>query len=307
MSSKPDVLLSPSSPASSSSPSDLISNPNSAALNVPKSTPTRTQIPTINLKIAPSLQHLDVSLPEYYATHPETDALIIGACIFLPPLEPISNFPNPNPDASFPASTATSSSPRHMPMLSSSSLSPPPSSSSSSSSSATLSNPPAGNPTPKILLVQRASTETGFPNKWEVPGGSAEVSDGSIFATVARETLEETGLHVTKIVREVGPEGAGERGRKFMIRTKRCVKRTFEVRVREIESLKRSTGTDSTTRSIQQSDVPVILDPLEHQRYAWIDEKHILNPKAYSPQLSFATEEQRQDMLEAFKRHRLGH
>jgi len=54
----------------------------------------------------------------------------------------------------------------------------------------------------KLLLVQRVETEDSFPLMYEIPGGHAEDEDASILSTVVRETREETGLTVCKIVAE---------------------------------------------------------------------------------------------------------
>ena len=57
---------------------------------------------------------------------------------------------------------------------------------------------------PRLLLVQRAAAERGFPNLWEVPGGGAEDTDPTILHSVAREVFEETGLKLTRFVCAVG-------------------------------------------------------------------------------------------------------
>lgn len=48
----------------------------------------------------------------------------------------------------------------------------------------------------RILAVQRASTETAFPDQWELPGGHIESSDSTIRTALGREVSEETGLGV---------------------------------------------------------------------------------------------------------------
>ncbi|KAE8165720.1 hypothetical protein BDV40DRAFT_297127 [Aspergillus tamarii] len=45
-----------------------------------------------------------------------------------------------------------------------------------------------------LLLLQRASHETAFPNAWELPGGHVEQTDDTVAHAVAREVLEETSL-----------------------------------------------------------------------------------------------------------------
>ena len=78
----------------------------------------------------------------------------------------------------------------------------------------------------RLLLVQRASTEHGFPDLWEIPGGSVEDSDPTIFHAVAREVFEETGLKLTRVVRAVGT------GIQFMTGgTRKWNKLTFEIKI----------------------------------------------------------------------------
>lgn len=64
----------------------------------------------------------------------------------------------------------------------------------------------------KYLILQRSLTEEKFPGRWTVPGGTldtedyaspAQNTDGiayeAVEALIAREVLEETGLHITNI------------------------------------------------------------------------------------------------------------
>ena len=82
---------------------------------------------------------------------------------------------------------------------------------------------------PRLLLIQRAATERSFPNLWEIPGGSCEFSDPTILHSVAREVLEETGLHLTRLIRVIGD------GIEFTTgRGKRWLKLAFEVEVAEL-------------------------------------------------------------------------
>ena len=89
---------------------------------------------------------------------------------------------------------------------------------------------------------------------YELPGGGAESSDGTILDTVARETREETGLVVSSAVAEFeGFEYATRKGG-------RAIQFNFLV---EVES-------NSTSG---EAVVDVVLNPEEHQRYAWIDKE----------------------------------
>ena len=73
----------------------------------------------------------------------------------------------------------------------------------------------------RLLLLQRAATEMGFPNRkyvvpninfmsdstqvWEVPGGSIDGSDPTLIHGLAREIFEETGLKLTRVSKSSKP------------------------------------------------------------------------------------------------------
>ena len=165
-------------------------------------------------------------------------------------------------------------------------------------------------PDPHLLIVQRAATESGFPNKWEVPGGSCEASDPTILHSLARETFEETGLRLTRFKRQIGS------GSKFVtgygVREKQWLKLSFEIDVAEIgECDMRSGRLDGGLENVApgenmsrdgangvdggMDDVCITLDPEEHQAYAWATEKEIKEGK-----YAVVTAEQQSLMLEAF-------
>ncbi|KAK0113945.1 hypothetical protein ONS96_014794 [Cadophora gregata f. sp. sojae] len=112
---------------------------------------------------------------------------------------------------------------------------------------------PNPNPNPKILILQRAPTDS-YANKWEIPGGGVDLTDSTVLHGVAREVLEETGLTVTHIKRLVGSED----GLAFVTRRGlRVVKFAFEVEVRGGEEVK--------------------LDEKEHRRFLWASEEEVRN------------------------------
>ncbi|MCJ1264280.1 hypothetical protein MMC22_004151 [Lobaria immixta] len=149
-------------------------------------------------------------------------------------------------------------------------------------------------PKPRILLIQRAATERAFPNLWEVPGGSAEYSDPSILHSVARETFEETGLRLTRLVRQVGD------GITFSTRgNKNWIKLSFEIEVAELHGVpipKAAEGDVSEPVSIK-------LDPQEHQKHAWVTEDELKQYTATSGPYPSTTEDQYQGILLAFALH----
>lgn len=162
---------------------------------------------------------------------------------------------------------------------------------------------------PRFLLVQRAATELSFPNLWEVPGGSSEFSDPTVLHSVAREVFEETGLHLTRFIRQIG------KGIEFInSRKKQCLKLSFEIQVAELSKTREelvkdmeltSTAVASTVdNAASPTDfIPITLDPEEHQNYTWVTEdelkKHTLTTGPYP----LVTEDQRQMFLQAFALH----
>ena len=153
-------------------------------------------------------------------------------------------------------------------------------------------------PKPRLLLVQRATTERAFPNLWEVPGGSAEFSDPSILHSVARETFEETGLRLTRFVREIGG------GVEFITPgNKKWLKLSFEIEVVELHGVPGETSDHAEIRLLGGEHIPITLDPEEHQRYAWVTEDEFRKCTTTSGPYPPVTEEQRQTILQAFALH----
>ena len=142
---------------------------------------------------------------------------------------------------------------------------------------------------PRLLVVQRAETEHTFPNLWEVPGGSCEPSDPSVSHSLARETFEETGLRLTRFIRQVGdavtfttPGGL------------KWLKLVFQIEVLELH------GEWGIGAGFADS-VRITLDPEEHQKYSWATEDEIKQSTTNSGPYPTITEPQRQNMLQAFE------
>ncbi|KAK3988028.1 NUDIX hydrolase domain-like protein [Cladorrhinum sp. PSN332] len=133
----------------------------------------------------------------------------------------------------------------------------------------------------RVLLIQRAATD-GFPLKWEIPGGAAELTDGTIFDGVCREVLEETGLAVTKIMRkaDVTDEWEARNGGRWR-------KITFVI---EVE------GSDDG------KDAPQVkLSPEEHQDFRWVTLEEIENSRFEDgKEIEFAYDMQRGTILGLF-------
>lgn len=112
-------------------------------------------------------------------------------------------------------------------------------------------------PQPRILLVQRSSTDS-MPNRWEIPGGAVDPGE-TVLAGVVREVFEETGLAVKNIKGPVehddGDRLEGFQGG-YLFHTRRgsrIVKFTFVVEVEDPDTVR--------------------LDPEEHQDCVWATEE----------------------------------
>jgi 8-oxo-dGTP pyrophosphatase MutT (NUDIX family) len=120
--------------------------------------------------------------------------------------------------------------------------------------------------TPRVLLLQRAMTDS-MPGCWEGPGGAYEPGiDGTLLDGVAREVLEETGLHVSRVVELVAVDGwthTRRNGSKF-----RIAKYSFIVEV--YESVRQS-------EMQEMQEMPVQLMASEHRAFDWATEEDVRN------------------------------
>ncbi|EAW06821.1 NUDIX hydrolase [Aspergillus clavatus NRRL 1] len=126
---------------------------------------------------------------------------------------------------------------------------------------------------PRILLLQRAETDS-YPGYWEGPGGMCERTDATLLTGVAREVLEESGLHVSRFVDLVAVD---EWERVLHDEVHRVAKFTFLVEVHEA---------DPATGSVPSADVEVGVAPerwedgvkleqTEHQAFVWATEEEV--------------------------------
>ncbi|KAF2836101.1 hypothetical protein M501DRAFT_997342 [Patellaria atrata CBS 101060] len=158
----------------------------------------------------------------------------------------------------------------------------------------------------RLLIVQRAAAENFAGNRWEYPGGSAEMDDPTIFHALMRELREETGLRGSKVVRQIGAHVEFETGDLVKVR---WIKLSFEVEVagREAvdvdasEELEVEQGQVATPIVMHEEPPFVQLDPREHQDYLWISEEELKAGCVGGRELQFATEEQKLVMLLAFR------
>ncbi|KAL5359879.1 NUDIX hydrolase domain-like protein [Aspergillus floccosus] len=116
---------------------------------------------------------------------------------------------------------------------------------------------------PRVLLLQRAASDA-FPGCWEGPGGLVESTDASIVAGVAREVLEESGLHVCRVVDLVAVD---EWVQLKPDRVHRVAKFTFLVEVEEAQS--------DVKAGLARWEEGILLAPEEHQAFVWATEQEV--------------------------------
>ncbi|KAL4736367.1 NUDIX hydrolase domain-like protein [Aspergillus similis] len=139
----------------------------------------------------------------------------------------------------------------------------------------------------RVLLLQR-SFEDSYGGHWEGPGGSCDPDDCSILDGVAREVLEECGLHVSRFVELVG-KTEWVKPRPDLVEL--TAKFTFIVEVHEAKAV-----TSATEGRAQDAGLPadkladgtvapslerrweemVKLDPAEHRDFGWVTEKEVM-------------------------------
>ncbi|KAJ6003326.1 hypothetical protein N7451_005873 [Penicillium sp. IBT 35674x] len=122
---------------------------------------------------------------------------------------------------------------------------------------------------PRTLLLRRALTDS-MPGCWEGPGGSHEADeDGTLLDGVVREVLEETGLHVSRIVELASVDGWTHKRREDG-RFIRIAKYSFIVEVHE--SVREISG---VTQMINHDNVPVVLEVGAHDAFEWATEEDV--------------------------------
>lgn len=114
------------------------------------------------------------------------------------------------------------------------------------------------NASPRILLLQRALTDT-MGGCWEGPGGATEPDeDQTLLDGVVREVLEETGLNVSRIVELLAVDSWQHLRRNGDLL--RIAKYSFIVDVYE---------------GGPGEPIPVRLEPTEHQAFGWASEEDV--------------------------------
>ncbi|CAL5873048.1 uncharacterized protein PFLUO_LOCUS7317 [Penicillium psychrofluorescens] len=119
--------------------------------------------------------------------------------------------------------------------------------------------------TPHILLLQRARTDS-MGGCWEGPGGAYEPEiDATLLDGVVREVLEESGLHVSRIVELVAVDSWLHTRRSDGTK-ERIAKYTFIVEVHEAMH---------QSKAVPYEDMLVRMEASEHQAFEWAVEDDV--------------------------------
>lgn len=190
--------------------------------------------------VAPHLAaEFDVPFSDFAIAHPQYDVYVIGAFIFTN----CSNLQHLPESASPYAKQKHSSVSRPAPIASGKKSSP--------------SRPKPEESKTLMLIIQRSLNDS-FGGYWDFPGGSLEPSDQTLLDGVAREVLEETGFHVSKI-RELVRVDAWT---VVKHQPRQVAKYTFVVDVHE------SFDTPDWEEKVR-------LSPHEHMKWLWVSEDEI--------------------------------
>ncbi|KAI4213639.1 MAG: hypothetical protein LQ351_003863 [Letrouitia transgressa] len=156
----------------------------------------------------------------------------------------------------------------------------------------------------RLLLLRRSKNKfKAFPFCHDLPGGRVTGKDPTILHSVSREVFEETGFHVSRIVREIGngiafttPDPKAADGQRWWL------KLGFIAEVQEVEKTK----VDECPR--------VKLNPREHYEWYWVLKEAVqvalaenaLDGRAGKGELMLMNREQGEAILEAFQQREGG-
>jgi 8-oxo-dGTP pyrophosphatase MutT (NUDIX family) len=150
-----------------------------------------------------------------------------------------------------------------------------------------------------LLLVQR-SPKDSHPNCWEIPGGSVDDTGETVLEGAARELWEETGLRVSRFVREleVTRFSTGKYSKRWWD------KPTFEAEVFEAEAEAGPRKGGLVFSEMARVGSKIRLDENEHQAWVWATEQDIRELHTGEVPLRFVNEKQQCIMLEGFARRK---
>ncbi|KAF3480008.1 NUDIX domain protein [Arthroderma uncinatum] len=221
-------------------------------------------------EVDPQLAEFDIPIHDFFSSKPEYTAFIIGAYIFSSGKG--DEYYTPQSPATSTAKTETKA---------------------DTSDNPALSHEAMGTTRPHALLLRRSLSDS-LGGLWEGPGGSCDSTDATVLDSVAREVLEETGLHVSRIRKLVavdqwnrdrglasGPEKRGM-----------AVKFSFAVDVHEANP-KADIFNPDWEHNIK-------LTPGEHERYRWVTEVDIKRYLAGEDEIKLTFPSTAANYLQAF-------
>ncbi|RYP92283.1 hypothetical protein DL770_001596 [Monosporascus sp. CRB-9-2] len=216
--------------------------------------------------VSPSLAAFQKPLRAYLDANPRYGAIVVGACVFdngnRTTTDTTTTLAIDDKDNSAPASATQQE---------------------------------KGEQEPRILLLQRAPTDS-MPLRWEVPGGACDHEDETLLHAVARELWEESGLRAASIEALVfSGSGIGTGTGTGVIDHDVFFSRRG-LRVRKF----------SFVVGVEEGPAEVRLDPAEHVAFLWVTEEEARRGRHGDVALEFTTPRQREVVLEAFKMMRGG-
>ena len=140
----------------------------------------------------------------------------------------------------------------------------------------------------RLLLLQRTSTDTEFPDLWEVPWGVCSLSDRTILHSVVRVMFETTGLHFRRFSKQIG------NGEEVRCSEGLCFRLNFEIEVTDLMAC-----LSNYRRCGELVDVHVVLDPEKHQDFVWATKEEIIQEI-----FPLAMPQQKDVVLQAFHRRK---
>ncbi|RJE23943.1 NUDIX domain protein [Aspergillus sclerotialis] len=138
------------------------------------------------------------------------------------------------------------------------------------------------NTNPLALLLQRSFSDS-YGGYWENPGGSVEPTDKTLLEGVAREVLEETGLHISKFLDLV------------------CVDQWVSVKPDRVRKVAKFSFITEVYEAADEGWMDrVVLDDQEHQAIMWATEEQVREGVEKGGALKFVNE-QGKNLLRAFE------
>ncbi|KAK2062940.1 hypothetical protein LY76DRAFT_504671 [Colletotrichum caudatum] len=191
---------------------------------------------------------------------------------------------------------------------------------------------PAATTAPRILLLRRSARERALPHRWELPGGGADAADRDALAAAARELWEETGLRAARFAALVGcyqwegagpglaaeavpgDQGWGLAGGGVGIVEAPSSSSSSSFSSSPSEASAAATAVATAGRDAWRKytylvevegpavgDVVVVVDPEEHEAFAWATEEEARAGRCGDVVLEWTSEAQRLDVLRAFE------